>query len=214
MFENLRKKFTKRKLFGLLAAVSAIVFVLLPFPAAKLHIRIYFDEIEGDSFALYYSVDEDQTLSEENCIVAGVDYEKKCVDFCLDSSLEGRVTALRLDFPNREQLVSVKTITVSSAGALKHEFNPCHFFDEKNIVQMNDIPDWNLVKPTAHAYFRTLDGDPWLVLSDNACGQIMGYYSHFRLTRALFCLFAAACFVLARRRLFADELLPAFQSGT
>ncbi len=198
----------KRRLLYVLPVFMMLIFVLLPFPASKLYIRVFFENISEGNLVLYYSTDNTHTFLSDQCLISDIDHESQCVEFCFDASFEGKITALRLDFPNETQLVGVKTITVSSAGVVKQEFNPCDFFSEDNVVLCNSIDSISLVKPRARAYVDTLNEDPWIMLSDKLCQQIMGCYSHFRFSRILVCVFFAACLLVSRKKLFTETFLP------
>lgn len=192
----------KKKIIYVLTVLIMLAFVLVPFPASKLYIRIYFDDIGGDFCVLYYSTDIAGGFSGERAIISEIDYENKKVEFCIDSSLAGHITGIRMDFPDAEQLISIKNITVSSAGVIKQAYNPCRFFADENIAFSNSLESITLVKPAARVYIAALSDDPYLVLSDSLCQQIAGCYSHFRLTRLLICLFPIGCWMIARKDLF------------
>lgn len=194
----------KKILLACIVFLLMAVFVLIPAPASQLYIRIYFDEIQGESCALYYAVDGMNTFSQEQCLSSAIDPEKQMAEFVLDPSLEGHITGLRLDFPDTSQLLCVKTITVSNAGVIKREYDPCDFFGGENILYSNDIDAMSLVAVRARAYFRTLSGDPYLILSNGLCQQIMGCYSHYRLTRLAVCVFLSAVFLLAKLKIWRD----------
>lgn len=196
----------KKILFACIAFLLMAAFVLIPVPASNLYIRIYFDEIQGDNCALYYALDGMNTFSQEQCINSAIDHEKKMVEFVLEPSLEGRITGLRLDFPDTSQLVCVKTITVSNAGVIKREYDPCDFFGGENIPYSNSIDAMSLVDVRARAYFQTLSGDPYLILSGGLCRQIMDCFSHFRLTRLAICVFLAASFILAKMKIWRSDV--------
>lgn len=177
-------------------------FVLIPAPASNLYIRIYFDEIQGDSCALYYAVDGENGFTQEQSISSRIDYERKMAEFVLEPSLEGRVTGLRLDFPDEEQLICVKNITVSNDGMIQREFNPCVFFAGENLQYSNDIEATSLVSVRDRAYIRTASADPYLILSPELCGQIMGCYRHFIPTKLAICVFLLGCLVFAKLNIF------------
>lgn len=195
----------KKILFACIALLLMAVFVLIPMPASKLYIRIYFDEIQGKNCALYYAVDDTNAFSQEQCISAEIDPDRKMVEFELEPSLEGRITGLRLDFPDTDQLVCVKSISVSSAGVIQKEYDPCDFFGEENVVYSNDIDAVSLVTVRARAYIQTLSGDPYVIFSGGLCRQILDCYSHFRLTRLAVCVFFAGCVLLAWTGIFGDK---------
>lgn len=197
------EKISLKQIIALSAlALITVIFVLIPFPASDLYIRFYFDSINDSNYMLYYSTDTDEGFSQERLILAEIDYSDMHVTFHLNSSLAGHITGLRLDFPNTEQLVCIKNITVSSAGIVKRQYDPCYFFLEDNLAASNDIDSITLVTIRDHAYVATLPDDPYLVLSSGLCQQIAGCYSHFRLTRLLICLFPAACYLMVKLKLF------------
>ena len=180
----------------------ALLFILMPLPASDLIIRIYFEDIAGDSCSVFYSNDADKIFSSEQCISSGIDYEQKSVEFRLDGALEDQITALRLDWPHlTEQTICVKNISISSGGVIQKEYNPCYFFANENISGAHET-DVSLVQPRNRAYLVTGEDDPYQVLSDRLVEEIMGYYSHRTVSRIGLCLFIACSFFLARKKLF------------
>lgn len=192
----------KKKLIPALAILLAMVFLWIPLPASDLILRVHFDEIAGDSCDLYYGTDVQGSFSDEQHINAKIDHEKKLVEFRLEGSLQGHLTALRLDWPNlTEQLICVKSIAVSSGGAIRKEFNPCYFFAQGNVPISHETAI-SLVYPRDRAYLQTGADDPYLILSDGLVAEIGNLYSRRLLSRLFLCLFLAGSFVLARRKLF------------
>lgn len=193
----------KKYLPWLFAVIIALIFIFLPFPASDLILRVYFDEIEGDSCALYYTTDTQNAFCAEQCVQSQIDYEKKMVAFRLDGSLAGHLTGLRLDFPQTEQLICIKSVTASSAGVIQKEYNPCSFFAEPNIIFCNDT-SVTLVHSRNRAYLSTGSNDPYIGLSTTLTEQLRGCFSHMRLSRFFLCLFVAGSIFLARKKLFAS----------
>ena len=190
---------------SVIVMLIALIYIFFPHPASDLYLRITFEELEGDTCYLYYATDTDSSFSEDKCIASKVDPDTMQASFRLDGSLVGHLTGLRLDFPHIEQLVGIKTVTVSSAGVIKKEFNPCYLFTPENI-QLNHNADITLVLPRNRAYISAGADDPFLILSDALTAQIDGYYSHQTLSRLLLCVFIAGCFFCARRRIFAPSV--------
>lgn len=192
----------KNKLILAAVVLIAAIFVFMPLPASDLILRIYFDEIQGDFCALYYSTNPGKNFSIEEYLPCNIDYDKKMVEYRLDGSVEDRLTALRLDWPNlAEQLICVKSITVSSGGVIQKEFNPCRFFAEENIASAHET-SVTLVHPRDRAYLSCGADDPYQVLSDELTAEIRDCFSHRRLSRLFLCLFLGASWFLARKKLF------------
>ncbi|MBQ8823220.1 MAG: hypothetical protein IJZ82_11295 [Lachnospiraceae bacterium] len=191
----------KKTLMAVFLAVVSLVFVFMPWPASDLYIRVHFSEINGGFLQLFYTTASNNTFCEEQCITSEVDTENKQVTFCLDKSLSEELTGLRIDFASMQDLVGVKSITVSSAGVIQEEYNPVHFFDESNIVGTNGI-EISLVKTRNRAYIATSENDPHVVLSAALTEQIAGNYSHFRGTRLCICVFILGCVLLTKKNIF------------
>ena len=120
--------------------------------------------------------------------------------FRLDSSLDGHITGLRLDFPSLDQLIIIKDVTVSSAGVVKKEFNPCFFFADGNIIAKNGINAMNLVTAKTSAFIKTTSEDPFLVFSDGLSKKVTDRFSHYYLTKLLISLFVAGCCFFYKKR--------------
>lgn len=193
----------KRLIIGVLILLAAVLFVFWPRKASALYLRVTFEEFTGDACSLYYTTDSDGNFSQEKCISSEVDPDTMQATFRLDGSLAGHLTGLRLDFPHTEQLLGIKDVTVSSAGVIQKEFNPCHFFAPENIGLSHNA-DVTLVVPRNRVYISAGADDPFLILSDGLTAQITDCYSHQTGFRLLVCLFVAGCVCFAHRKIFAD----------
>lgn len=196
----------KKVVFICIIFLVMAVFVLIPAPTSKLYIRIYFEEIQGNNCELYYAVDNINTFSHEQCIISAIDHDRKMVEFALEPSLEGHVTGLRLDFPGEPQLLSIKSITVSNAGVIKRQYNPCRFFSQENIANTNDIDEISLATARARVYINVVSNDPFLAFSDGLCRQIMDCYSHFTLTKLAICVFLLGSFIISKKKIFREDI--------
>lgn len=194
--------FVLKKLMWVFAILLSFIFIMIPFPASDLIIRIYFDDIEGDYCALYYATDEQNYLSEEQCVSSKIDYVQNKVEFRLDGDLEGHLTNLRLDFPHlTEQLICVKSITISSAGVIQREYDPCSFFADANIALSHET-SVTLVHPRNRVYLSIGPDDPYIMLSTTFIRQIEECYSHQTISRFALCLFLFGVYAFARKKLF------------
>lgn len=184
-----------------LLAVSAVR--RIPLPAADLIIRIYFEgDIAGDSCSLYYATDTSGGFCEEQRVSSAIDRNRNMVAYTLDGSLDGQITALRLDWPSVEQLICVKSITLSSGGIIQKEFNPCVFFADENIASAHTA-SVTLVHPKNRAYLSTGTDDPHQILSAAFTRQITGCRSRYIMTWLFLGLFPLGSWLLARKKLFA-----------
>lgn len=189
------------------ALLCMILFIILPFPASDLYLRLTLDEeypVNADTFYLYYELDG-LGFQGGQILEGTVDMEKGIISFRLNSSLAGHLTGLRIDLPNLEQIVGIKDVTVSSAGAVKHRYHPCVFLAPENLKVQNGISAISLVNVRAKAYIGTTPEDPYLILSDPLTMQIAGMFSHYQLTRILICLFLVACYATYRKKTFEKE---------
>ena len=196
----------KKKWPLLLILFGMLLFLLIPLPASDLILRITWSEsnpIESRDFFLYYTTDE-QAWSGGQKILGSLDEERSVVSFRVDSSLEGRLTGLRIDFPNQQQLVEVKNITISSAGFPKKQYNPCVFFAAANQKAQNGLYAVDLMPASARAYIGTTPEDPYIILSDALTQQIAGLFSHYRMTRLFICLFVSVCCLSYQKKLFKE----------
>lgn len=197
----------KKKLLYLIPLVIMILFILIPSRTSNLYLRIYFDDITGKFCTLYYSTDTVNVFCLEQHQSSDIDYDRMMVEFCLDPSLAGHITGLRLDFPNAEQLLCVNNITVSGGGVIRRQYNPCDFFGDDSIALSHNVASISLVPSRARAYISTSPEETYIILSDELCRQITSGYSHYRLTKAAVCAFLLVCFFLARKKIFRYEPL-------
>mgnify|MGYP006916068486 CR=1 FL=1 len=187
---------------------AMIIFFLIPFHSSDIYLRFYLDDpeaIQPYDFYLYYAT-ESSDFNPDQMIKASYDETRGIITFRLDSSLEGHITGLRMDFPSERQLVIIKDITVSSAGIVKKEYNPCFFFADGNIVFRNGIYAVDLITAKSSTVIGTTPDDPFLVFSDDLNRRIISRFSHYYLTKFLICLFVAGCcYFYVKRKIYFEE---------
>lgn len=193
-----------KKVKFIIIFLLAVAFILMPFPSADINIRLHFWGATEGNFALYYAT-QTAGFSQEQCLVKAVDSERNQVTFHLDSSLEDQLAGLRLDFPAGNNVICVSNITVSSAGIVQKQFNPCDFFAPENLTNQNDIDPISLATAQNRAYVPTTGEDPYVIAAQNLLEEIRDGYSHLRLTRLGICLFAFACYLLYKKNLFSKD---------
>lgn len=192
-------------LAGLTACILMLVFIMMPFPASGLTIRIYFDDFTGDSLQMYYTTDENPAMEQDQLCSADFDEKNRLAVIRLSPELAGHVTQIRLDFPEADQILSITNISVSSAGAIQHHYDPCDFFSEDNIIFRNSIPQIDLVKIKETAYIQTSGPDPYLVFSSKLLSDVLQYRSSYRKTRLAACILLALGYASYRIRPFGSK---------
>lgn len=183
-----------------------LLFLSIPIPASDLVIRITLgnpDGVDARHFYLYYSTEE-SGFSQDQLVQATYDEKNGTISFPLDASLEGRITSLRLDFPTTEQSILLRSISVSSAGLIQKQYNPCVFLSPANLEAINDIKAIDLIPSRANAYVSTFETDPYLVLNNPFSQEVTGHFSHYFITRILICLFFAVCIYSAQKKFFKE----------
>lgn len=182
----------------LAVGILMLVFILMPIPAAGLTIRLYFDKFQGDSLVMYYSTDENPRLGMDQIIEGTIDAANKLAVIKLSPELADHIDRIRLDFPEIEQTLSIRNISVSSAGVIQHNYSPCDFFSETNIADKNDIPQISLIEGKKTAYIRTNETDPYILLTSGLVRDMLQYRSSYRRTRLAACILVIIGYVLYR----------------
>lgn len=191
----------KKRLMPILplaVGILMLVFILMPIPAAGLTIRLYFDKFQGDSLVMYYSTDENPRLGMDQIIEGTIDAANKLAVIKLSPELADHIDRIRLDFPEIEQTLSIRNISVSSAGVIQHNYSPCDFFSETNIADKNDIPQISLIEGKKTAYIRTNETDPYILLTSGLVRDMLQYRSSYRRTRLAACILVIIGYVLYR----------------
>lgn len=191
-------------LFTIIYIIIAVAFVAIPFPVADVIIRIDFDNIAGSSCSLYYSTDTSLSYSEEQCIQSSFDSETNQMTFRLDGSLAKQIQFLRLDFENREDLICINDVSVSSAGIVQKEYHPSKFFSSDNITFTNNA-DITAATAMDLAYVSTTENDPYIIFSNELSRDVMSHASSYRLTRALICVFIGVAIILMKKKVFTEH---------
>lgn len=190
-----------------------ILFVLMPVSASGLCFRLHVKEVTEPSCYLYYATTESPIFSEEQKVSGIYDVEHKTITFSLNGSLAGKLTGLRMDFANVEQLVGFDGISVSSAGVVKHQYEPAEFFVTERLAEVNDIPAINSIPAGNMVYMLMGAEDPYLVLGDQVTAEFNGYFSHYRLSRILVCLFVVLFMLSCEFKPFAGRTLKECVTG-
>ena len=107
-----------------------------------------------------------------------------------------------MDFPETDQVLSIKNVSVSSAGVVQHNYGPCDFLAEANIALQNDIPMISLVEPKQTTFIQTNEPDPYILFTSDLVRDMLQYRSSFRLTRLAVCILVDLGYVIYRARLF------------
>ena len=195
----------KKKILLVILAVFAILFVFLPFSGTDVFLRITLDEnypVNPDTFFLYYN--NGSGYSNDCVITATYNAEKGIVTFRIPDELGGRVSGLRIDFPNTEQVIGVKDVTLSSAGIIQKRYHPCFFFAPENVEAQNGLTAIDQVQVRARTYIGATSDDPYVVLAGPLSAEILHSASDYRLTRFLIVLFIAGCMITYHKKLFQE----------
>lgn len=192
----------KKKAALILICILMILFIMMPFPASGLTVRLYFDNFEGEDLVVYYTTDENPNMGSDQILTAAYDAQDKLAAIRISPGLADHITHLRLDFPDAAQILSVKNVSVSSAGIIRHSYSPCSFFSESSILSLNDIPQINLIWSKGIAYIQTDATDPYIEFDDALLRDMLQYRSSYRLTRAALCILAVLGYISFRTRLF------------
>lgn len=190
---------------GLTVCILMLAFIMMPFPASGLTLRLYFGGFSGDNLNLYYATDENPGISADQICVGTYDAENNLATIRLTPELADHLIQIRLDFPGTDQVLSVRNISVSSAGVIQHHYNPCDFFSERNIIAKNDVPQIDLVESRQLAYIQTSGADPYIVFDSALVRDLLRYRSSYRMSRLAACILILLGYTLYRIRPFAPK---------
>lgn len=180
-----------------------LVIMIVPQHVSDVYIRLHFSEIAGDNLQLFYATDTMNSFGPEQCITSIVDKEKMQVTFRLDGELHKHITGLRIDYP-LEEVLKVESVTVSSAGVVKKQYDPIDFYAPENIAATNDM-EVILIKPARVTALSTGVQDPFLVLGEAITEDINHSFSKFWVTKMILCCMILVGFVVSQKRIFKVE---------
>lgn len=201
----------KKKLIALAALLLAAIFILLPGPSSGVCLRFQLhipkdDTAEYDDFKIYYTSHKIPAFCEEQTIVGELTEATGVITFNLTPAIVDDIGCIRFDFPQLEQEVAFKAISVSSAGVIKKNFNPCTFLAEENMDEEHDLKSVSISPAMGRVTYETYSDDPYLVFSNDLLYQIIKHNSHYRLTRFVICLLIGLGYFLWKRNLFHTEV--------
>ena len=191
----------KKKLVMISAVLLMIAYILIPYPTSDLHVKINFSDVSGTSCTLYYATVESGGFVGEQMITSNIINNQ--ADFKLDASVIAHLTQLRFDWPNEEQMLCIDNVTVSSAGVNKKCFSKERFFTSDTIQETNDIQ--GIFNEYNGTYISTDATDPYCVMTPEFSSQIQKLNSHYRLSKALFCLLIMCAYFSWKSNLFSDN---------
>lgn len=172
-----------------------ILYIVIPFSTSDLHIKINFAEVSGDKCNLYYATTESGGFLGTQLLTA--DIVDGQADFVLDAALCGKLTQLRFDWPNEVQTLCVKDVTVSSAGLNKKIYSKERFFSDATIENVNDVT--GVYNELSGTYILTEASDPYCIMTPEFSGEIQKLYSHYRVSKAVWCLILGLAIMFRRR---------------
>jgi hypothetical protein len=153
---------------------------------------------------MYYAT-YDRDFSEDTKIRGSIDYENSVITFDVPSNLEKRITGLRLDFPAEDKIVKMDSVSISSGGLIKKNYTGDYFFTGGNIPYMHGIGSISLVTSRGVAYIKTLENDPYVILSESLTNEIGRCFSHYYISRGLLVLLIVLFAVSYRINLFGEK---------
>lgn len=195
----------KRAAVPLLICIFTVIFVMMPFPASGLTVRLYFGDMEGEEFEVLYTADPDFDMELANVGTKTLDREHKVAVMRVTPELADHLIYIRFNFPKMEQVVSIVNVSVSGAGVIRHFYNPCDFFAEENILDANDISQISLIESRETAYIKTGAEDPYIIMENGLVLDLLGHRSTFRRTRLAICILIFLGYLSWHLRLFGTK---------
>ena len=193
------KKNFKILIVSALTVCVACAFIFYPFMCTDLHIKIYFAQDSAyTECSLYYTTADAPDMSDDKQIDADMTSGK--ADLVLPKELCCKLTGLRLDFKEADNLICINRIELCSGGFVRKAFDASQFFAEANIDATNDIS--SLQNADIITYIGANGKDPYILLAPEIVQQCNDAYSHYTGTKAFICLFIVITVLLARKKIY------------
>ncbi|MCQ2519475.1 MAG: hypothetical protein MJ107_02970 [Lachnospiraceae bacterium] len=195
----------KKYAISILISVLALLFIFFPVNPSGVVLRINYEEIAPGTCMLFYTTTDSEGYNNDQCIQSYMEEADSEAVFYIKSSLKGKITGLRLDFPHAAQVVKIKSVSLCSAGWIQKEINPCHFFKENELLFTNDIAKIENFDKKKVTHITTTLVDPYIGLSENDIRLVESNFSQRRFTRFLIAFIVVGSIFLAKRKMFSDN---------
>lgn len=186
-------------ILGTLFFCAACAFIFYPFMCTDLHLKIYFAQDSAyTECSLYYTTTDAPDMSDDKQLDADMTSGK--ADLVLPKELCRKLTGLRLDFKETDNLLCINRVELCSGGFIRKSFDASQFFAETNIDATNNIS--SLQNADIITYIGTDGNDPYILFSPEVVQECNDAYSHYTGTKAFICLFVATTVLLARKKIY------------
>lgn len=186
----------KKYIMQFILIAFTIIILLIPVGTSNLVINLYLDEFVDSTCIIYYGKNTNPGFCDEQVLVGVYSPAKNCVSVTIPGDVAANVTTLRMDFAEIEQLLSIREVTLTSAGITQKTYNPCDFFADSNIAVSNGINGKSLIDIRNMTYFSTSENDPYIIFTDAFCKEIVSHTSSFLLTKIFICCFIWVTYLL------------------
>lgn len=196
------KKISLLFLASALIVCAACAFIFYPFMCTDLHLKIYFTEDSAfTDCSLYYTTTDTPNMSRDTKISA--ETSNNMADLVLPAELCDKLTGLRLDFTEADNLICIHRIELCSGGFVRKTFDASQFFAEDKITVINDIS--SLQCSDIITYIGTSGKDPYIMFHSEIIQGLNDTFSHYTGTKIFICLFIVAVILLSRKKYFTAD---------
>ena len=185
---------TIRIIMEVVVLLLLFAWCIVPFTTAKMHLKVYFEQGEGECI-LYYTTKEDFIFDEEKTYRALI--TDGCADFVLAPELEDELRDVRFDFPATAKEYIVTRAELTSGGWVKKNYDGSQFFSPAAVVMCNDI---RAMDPAMQKVVVLTESDPYVVFSEGRVAEFNKAFSHYTVTKVFIVLFIAATYMFAVKK--------------
>ena len=184
---------------NIIIGILMLLFIIIPFSSSDLHLKIYFCDSTIGQCQVFYATKESPNLSGEQTFTSDID--NQICDISIDKSLKGKLTTLRLDFPNTNALMEIEKIEFVSGGFAVKTYGAFDFFTGRNVLAVNDITS---VDPFHEHAFIGVGNDPFFIMDTPILDKANKCFSSFTVSKALLCVFLVAVSFLMKKSNFSS----------
>ncbi|MBO4609142.1 MAG: hypothetical protein J5696_04650 [Lachnospiraceae bacterium] len=195
----------KRITKTIIICVCLLAIILIPLPADDLYLRFHIREGSTDGYRIYYATLSDPVYSDEHYVDSAYDEKTGQITFILDSSLEGTVTGIRLDYPVVDDMIVIDGVSVSSGGIVRKRISVPDLFNSENYLMIHGAT-LDTVADRETVYVSTTPDDPFTVFGTEGVKLLSTGFSHKFSTRICIALLIAIACIFYNKDLFGKEV--------
>ncbi len=181
-----------------------LIIILIPLPADDLYVRFHIKEGNVSGYRIYYATDSNPNYTDEQHIDSEYDERTGQITFVFDSSLDGRITGIRFDYPPADDMITIDGVSVNSGGIVKKRLSVPALFNSDDYLMVNGAT-LDTIEDRETVCASTTSDDPFVVFGPEGVKMLSTGFSHKFSTKLCIALLIAIAAIFYNKDLFGSK---------